>query len=177
MVAACGGLPGGRCVIFHDLERRALGDFAAERLPERASVVGIDLGLGACPRDRHVRQATIQERRMSGSRVDVEQYPLGRRALATVARDRVAVVEVPRSAAADLYRASGVQADGEGPGAVDLLDRAELAVGDTRGTHLYSRRASAVAPSGSCRTARAATLPPQSLAGRRQPRPPGAGVG
>ena len=42
--------------------------------------------------------------------------------------------------------------------------------------HLYSRRASAVAPSGSCRTARGATLPPQSLAVRRQPRPPGAGV-
>jgi len=120
-------------VIFHDLERRALGDLAAERSPQRGSVVRIDLGLGAGPRDRHVRQATVQERRVSGSRVDVEQHPLGRRALATVARDGVAVVEMPRRAAADLHRASGVQADGEGPGAVDLLDRAELAVGDTRG--------------------------------------------
>ena len=38
-------------------------------------------------------------------------------------------------------------------------------------THLYSRRASAVSPSGPCRTSRGATLPPQSLAGRRYPRP------
>ena len=120
-------------MVLHDLLRRALGDLAAERSSQRASVVGIDLGLGARPRDRHVRQATVQERRVSCSCVDVEQHPLGRRALTTVARDRVAVVEMPRRAAADLHRASGVQADGEGPGAVDLLDRAELAVGDTRG--------------------------------------------
>ena len=103
---------------------------------------------------------------MSGSRVDVEQHPLGRRALATVARDGVAVVEMPWRAAADLYRASGVQADGEGPGAVDLLDRAELAERCRFAGTLLQPRGSAVVASGSYRTARGVTLFPQNL-GRR----------
>jgi hypothetical protein len=46
-IATCGALRVGLCLMFHGLQRRPLRDLAAECSTERASVVRIDLGLGA----------------------------------------------------------------------------------------------------------------------------------
>jgi len=58
----------------------------------------------------------------------VDQDTVGRRSLGTVARERIAVVEMWMFADPECDRASGVETNLEIAASVDLLDRAELTI-------------------------------------------------
>ena len=108
---------------------RSLGNVATQLLSKIGGVIGVDLGIVACARDRDVAEAGVEQVWVDTG-VGVNEDPFGGEALGTVTGDGVAVVEMRMRVGVEFDLAAVVEADGQATVGVDRLDRGHVAIGN-----------------------------------------------
>ena len=75
-------------------KRRPVRDLSVQRAGELPFVIGVQLRVVTPPRDGHVRQSLVHKLLAGAFRLNMHKDAAGRLALAAVARNRVAVIEM-----------------------------------------------------------------------------------
>ena len=77
------------------LVRTGFRHVPAQRRLQALPVVGVDPGIVPPTRQRHIREALIHQALPGAFAIDVEEHPVGGEPLAAMARDGIAMIDMP----------------------------------------------------------------------------------
>ena len=112
-----------------NLYSRSLGNFATQLLSKIGSVIGVDLSVVACARDRDVAEAGVEQIWVDTG-VGMDEDAFSGKALGAVTGDGVAVVEMTMLDGVELDLAAVIEAYRKPTVGMNRLDGREVAIGN-----------------------------------------------